>query len=180
MLVLIGCGGGKDREKACERYLAMYKKCSADAKPFDAESEKKMCVAFESGGSDGPWFERMHSCGLATEDCEAFGKCVDAATAEHVKAPAAQTAQATELTLEIVRASTAAIKGVTDCDPQTAKVTAALQPLATKSTELKGLVKDPAVSNAVSRSERVRDAVAAFKKASACNPVLDAAQKAIH
>jgi hypothetical protein len=179
VLVLVGCGGGKDREKACERYLAMYKKCRADSKPMDMEEEKKTCVAFESGGSDGPWFEKMHTCGLQTEDCEAFGKCVDAATAENVKAPAAQAAQATELTLEILRASQAAINGVTDCDPQTAKITAALQPLATKSTELQGLVKDEAVFEAVRRSHRARDAVAALKKAAPCNPVRDVVQKAI-
>jgi hypothetical protein len=178
VLVVVGCGGGKGRDKVCERWVAMIQKCSSDQKPFDAASEKESCVGIESGPD--PWFQKQHDCAASTEDCETFGKCVDAATAEHVKAPAAQAAQATELTLEILRASMAAIKGVTDCDPQTAKVTAALQPLATKSSELKGLVKDAAVSDAVSRSDRVRGAVEALKKASACSPVLDAAQKAIH
>jgi hypothetical protein len=177
VVALASCGGGRDQ--ACERYLKMYQKCSLDPKPMDLEHEKKTCVAFESGGSDGLWFEKMHSCGLASEDCEAFGKCVEAATAEHVKAPAAPAARATELTLVIMRASLAAIQGVTDCDPQVARVRAALQPFATESSELKKLIADRAVSNAVSRSDRVRDLAAALKKVSACDPVLDVAQKAI-
>jgi len=178
LVVLIGCGGGKSRDKACERWAAMYQKCSADGKPVDIASEKESCVGIENGPDK--WFEKMHDCAVSTEDCDVFGKCVEAATAEHVKAPVAQAAQATALTLEIVGASMAAIKGVTDCDAQTAKVTAALQPLASKSTELKGLVKDPAVSEAVSRSDRVRNGLAALKKVSACSPVLDAVQKAIN
>lgn len=92
----------------------------------------------------------------------------------------AEAAQATALTLEIVGASMAAINGVTDCDPQTAKVTAALQPLSTKSMQLKGLVKNEAISEAVGRSDRVRNAMAAFKKASACSPVADAVEKTLH
>jgi hypothetical protein len=178
-VVMVAACGGKDRDKACERYIAMSQKCSADAKPFDVEAEKKMCVAVESGGSDGPYYEKMHGCALQTEDCEAFAKCVDAAIAENAKAPAAQAAQATELTLEIVRAATSAIKGVNECDAQVAKLAAALEPLATKSTELKGLVKDLTVFDAVNRSHRVGDAAAALKKASACKPVLDVMQKAI-